>query len=170
MAHIESPSDKPGLSGRRLSTACVGVGLITGLFSGFFGIGGGIVIIPLLTVLGVNHRLISGISLAAITPTAIVGSITYSVHGTVNVVAALLLAVGMIVGAQIGSWLLARVSQNALQWMFVTFLGAVVISSFLVVLSRNEDMDLSLLSSVALVVVGASREFSRVWWGLVEAL
>lgn len=134
---------------------CIGIGLLSGLMSGLFGVGGGTVIVPLLVLLlRFDQRLAAGTSLAAIVPTAIVGVISYAVHGSVAWIPALLLAVGAVVGAQIGTWLLPRVSQNALRWGFVGFLVIVIISLFLVIPSRDAELELSWLSGALLVIVG----------------
>jgi uncharacterized membrane protein YfcA len=45
-------------------------------------------------------------------PTASVGVVSYAIHGSVAWIPAVILAVGSVVGAQIGSWLLARIPQN----------------------------------------------------------
>ena len=53
----------------RFVLTCIGVGLLAGLLSGLFGVGGGTVIVPLLVlILGFDQRLAAGTSLAAIVP------------------------------------------------------------------------------------------------------
>jgi uncharacterized membrane protein YfcA len=87
--------------------ACIGVGLAAGLLSGLFGVGGGTVIVPMLVlILAYGQKLASGTSLAAIVPTAAVGVISYAVHDSVAWIPAVILAVGSVAGAQIGTWLL----------------------------------------------------------------
>ena len=135
--------------------ACLGIGLLAGLMSGLFGVGGGTVIVPLLVlILKFDQRLAAGTSLAAIVPTATVGVISYAVHGSVDWIAALLLAAGAIVGAQIGSYLLPRVPITALRWGFVAFLGAVIVTLFLVVPSRDAVLVLDALTVVGLLALG----------------
>ena len=61
------------------------IGLVGGLLSGAFGVGGGILMVPLLiTFAGMDQRRASAASLAAIVPTAVVGSITYLANGEVD--------------------------------------------------------------------------------------
>jgi len=135
--------------------ACLGIGLLAGLMSGLFGVGGGTVIVPLLVlILKFDQRLAAGTSLAAIVPTATVGVISYAVHGSVDWIAAILLAAGAIVGAQIGSYLLPRVPITALRWGFVAFLGAVIVTLFLVVPSRDAELVLDALTVVGLLALG----------------
>ncbi|WNM25976.1 sulfite exporter TauE/SafE family protein [Demequina capsici] len=139
----------------RVVLTCIGVGLLAGLMSGLFGVGGGIVTVPLLTlVLGFDHRRAAGTSLAAIVPTAAVGVVSYASHGSVAWVAALILAVAAVVGAQLGTWLLHRLPLNALRWGFVGFLAVVAVMLFVVVPSRDAGLHLTWLSGLGLVVVG----------------
>ena len=139
----------------RVVMSCIAVGLAAGLLSGLFGVGGGTVIVPMLVLLlGFDQKLASGTSLAAIVPTATVGVITYAVHGSVDVVVALILAAGSVVGAQIGSWLLARLSQNAIRWGFVAFLIVVIVMLFVVVPSRDAEFEFTVLSVIGLIIVG----------------
>jgi uncharacterized membrane protein YfcA len=135
--------------------SCICIGLIAGMLSGLFGVGGGTVIVPLLVLLlHFDQRRAAGTSLAAIVPTAAVGVISYAVNGSVAWIPAILLAVGAIGGAQLGTWLLPRISQTALRFAFVAFLVAVIVSLFLVVPSREAELELSIGAGIALVGVG----------------
>jgi uncharacterized membrane protein YfcA len=141
--------------GPRAYTAFIGIGLLAGLLSGLFGVGGGTVIVPLLVLLlHFDQRLAAGTSLAAIVPTASVGVISYAASGSVAWIPALILAAGAVVGAQIGTRLLPRISQTALRWGFVGFLVVVIISLFLVIPSRDAVFELTLATGAALVGVG----------------
>lgn len=145
----------PPRRGRRAIAAFIAIGLAAGLLSGLFGVGGGTVIVPLLVLLlGFDQRLAAGTSLAAIVPTATVGVISYAVHGSVAWVPAVILAVGAVVGAQLGTALLPRVSQTALRWGFVGFAVLVIISLFIVVPSRDATIELTWLVAVGLLGVG----------------
>ena len=131
------------------------VGLAAGLLSGLFGVGGGTVIVPALVFfLGFNQRLAAGTSLAAIVPTATVGVISYATTGSVAWVAAIILAAGAIIGAQIGTWLLHRLPLPVLRWGFVGFLVLVIISLYLVIPSRDAGIEYTILSVVGLIVLG----------------
>lgn len=139
----------------RFIITCLSIGLGAGLLSGLFGVGGGTVIVPLLVLLLVfNQRLAAGTSLAAIVPTAAVGVISYALSDSVAWIPGILLAVGAVVGAQIGTWLLPKVSQTALRWGFVTFLLIVIVSLFFVIPSRDATLEVTWFTGTALVVVG----------------
>lgn len=131
------------------------VGLLAGLLSGLFGVGGGTVIVPLLVLLcGFDQRLAAGTSLAAILPTAVVGVISYAVAGSVSWLAALLLAVGAVGGAQIGTWLLPRLPVRVLKWAFIGFLAVVIVNLFLVIPSRDAELVIDWGNGAALLAVG----------------
>lgn len=131
------------------------IGLTAGLLSGLFGVGGGTVIVPMLVLMmRFDQRLAGGTSLTAIVPTAAVGVISYAASGSVAWIAALILAAGAVVGAQIGSRLMPRISQRALRWGFVVFLLVVLASLFLVIPSRNAVFHLTWTNGVGLVVAG----------------
>lgn len=78
----------------------IATGLIMGIMSGLMGVGGGIILIPILVLgFGITQHLAQGVSLAVIIPTAISGLITFHRKGLVNYPMARLLALGAVVGA-----------------------------------------------------------------------
>jgi uncharacterized membrane protein YfcA len=104
------------------------VGVLGGLLSGAFGVGGGILMVPLLIVLaGMDQRRAAATSLAAIVPTAVVGSIAYFANGEVDLAAAALVAAGGIAGSWIGSHLLRRLPLEWLRWGFIALLVLVAV-------------------------------------------
>lgn len=149
-------TDAQGLTrGPRAYLGFVVIGLTAGLLSGLFGVGGGTVIVPMLVLMmRFDQRRAAGTSLTAIVPTATVGVISYAASGSVAWIAALILAAGAVVGAQVGSRLMPRISQRALRWGFVAFLLVVLVSLFVVIPSRESVFHLTGLSGVGLVLVG----------------
>lgn len=141
--------------GPRAYITFIGIGLLAGLLSGLFGVGGGTVIVPLLVLLlQFDQRLAAGTSLAAIVPTATVGVISYAIGGDVQWIAAIILAAGAVLGAQVGTWLLPRVPVLALQLGFILFLVGVIVSLFLVVPERGEPFEITWISGIGLAVLG----------------
>ena len=139
----------------RYILTCIGIGLAAGLLSGLFGVGGGTVIVPLLVLaLGFDQRLAAGTSLGAIVPTATVGVVSYALHDSVAWIPALILAVGAVVGAQIGTWLLPRMPVTVLRWGFVGFLAIVVVGLFVVIPSRDAGLPLTIVTVLGLIVLG----------------
>lgn len=106
----------------------LGIGLVAGFFGALFGVGGGIVIVPLLAiVLGFDQRRASATSLAAIFVTAVAGSVTYAFHGEVRPGAAALVGIPAVVGVVAGSALQQRVSVTQLSYGFALVLTAVAV-------------------------------------------
>ena len=131
------------------------VGVAGGLLSGLFGIGGGTIIVPALVLwLGIPQKLAAGTSVAAILPTAIVGATTYGLQGHVDWVAGAFIAVGIIAGAQAGTYLLARLPTGVIQWAFMGFLAVVIVSLWFVVPTRDDRIALDVLTGVLLVALG----------------
>ncbi len=81
------------------------IGLTAGVLSGMFGIGGGVVIVPALMLLvGFSIKIASGTSLAALLlPVGLLGAIEYYREGQINIVAAICLALGLLIGAYFGA-------------------------------------------------------------------
>lgn len=131
------------------------IGLVGGALSGLFGIGGGLIMVPLLvTVTGLNQRQAVATSLAAIIPTAIIGSFTYFLNGEIDVAAGAIISVGAVCGALIGSMLLRRLSLAWLSWMFIALLLLVAARLLLVVPERGEPLELSIGVALAYVALG----------------
>lgn len=131
------------------------VGAAGGLLSGVFGIGGGTIIVPALVLwLAMPQKLSAGTSIAAILPTAVVGATTYAIHGHVDWIAAICLAVGIVIGAQLGSFLLHELPVGVVQWAFMVFLAIVIVSLWFVVPQRGDSIELGVLSVIGLVVTG----------------
>ncbi len=130
------------------------VGVAVGLLSGLFGIGGGTVIVPALVWLGFSQRNAAATSMLAIVPTSISGVLSYAYNGNVDWIAAMLLFCGMFVGGQIGSWLLSRLPELVLRWVFVAFLVFVVINQLLFVPSRDQQITMNVTTGICLVLLG----------------
>ncbi len=135
--------------------ALIGIGLVAGFLSGMFGVGGGIIIVPaLIAVAHFVRKRASATSLVAIIPTALVGVTTYALAGDVDVIVAAVLALGSVVGAQAGSWLLHRLPVAAVRWTFIAFLVFVVVQLFLTTPARDAVFHWSVGSAVAIVALG----------------
>lgn len=132
------------------------VGAAGGLLSGAFGVGGGILMVPLLIVAaGMDQRRATATSLAAIVPASIAGSITYLANGQVDLVAALFMALGGIIGSWVGAWLLRRLPITWLRWMFIALLVLVAVRMLLVVPERGGGhVGFDLLPNLALFAIG----------------
>ena len=104
------------------------IGLVAGFFSALFGVGGGIVIVPLLLLVsGWELRSATATSLAAIGITATAGVVTYVVHGEVEPLYALLVGVPAAAGAAAGATLQQRLPVRTLTLLFAALLVAIAI-------------------------------------------
>jgi uncharacterized protein len=105
--------------------ALVAIGTLAGLFSGLFGVGGGIVIVPLLVLwLGYDERTATATSLGAIVVVAAFGAATQGLYGNVHVRDALLVGIPAVGGVLIGTWLQQRLSTRSISLLFAAVLVA----------------------------------------------
>lgn len=152
---MESRAGETALDGSARSIiVLIVVGMLVGVLSGTFGIGGGTVIVPALVWLGLSQRNAAATSTLAIVPTSISGVISYATGGHVDWLAAVLLFCGMFVGGQIGSWLLSRLPELVLRWIFVAFLVFVVINQVSFVPSRDHQIVMTVATGVCLALLG----------------
>jgi uncharacterized protein len=105
------------------------IGLVSGFLSALFGVGGGIVVVPLLILLcRFGPHAATATSLAGIVITALAGAITYAFHGEIDVGYAALVGVPAAFGATLGTTLQRRFHAKALTYLFALFLVGVAIS------------------------------------------
>ena len=110
----------------------VAIGVAAGVLSGLFGVGGGIVMIPaMVLLLGIGQQRAQATSLAAIPAIAAVGAAVFGRADSVDVVAAIVLIVGSVVGVQVGARLMHRLDDDRLSVIFAVFLVIVALTLFL---------------------------------------
>jgi uncharacterized protein len=110
----------------------IGIGLVSGVASGLFGIGGGILIIPALVYLaGFSQHQATGTSLAILLPpVGLAAVLEYYRHGNVDIKSGLIVAGALFIGAWIGAMLADHVSSHHLKLsfgVFVTVLGVYLV-------------------------------------------
>jgi hypothetical protein len=120
---------EPAPSRRRLlDPQLIAIGIVGGLLSGLLGVGGGIVMVPLLVLwAGYAQREAHAMSLGAIIPISLAGVLTYGIAGEVRLWEALALTIGAVVGARIGAGLLTRLDEYVLKLAFGVFLIGVAV-------------------------------------------
>jgi uncharacterized membrane protein YfcA len=95
------------------------IGTAAGIFSGLFGVGGGVLIVPLLILwLHYDERTATGTSLAAIAVIASVATALQAAYGNVDVGRGLLVGVPAVGGVIAGTWLQQRI---AVRWISLGF-------------------------------------------------
>ena len=104
----------------------VGIGLVAGVFSALFGVGGGIIAVPLLILAsGLPQRVAAATSLGAISITALAGVIVYGLRGEVDVGYAALVGLPAMFGALVGTSVQQRIPTSTLAYGFSVLLVAV---------------------------------------------
>jgi hypothetical protein len=100
------------------------IGLLAGILSGLFGIGGGVVIVPaLIFIAGFVPITATGTSLGALLlPVGALGALEYYRKGHLNIRAALLIALGLFLGAWVGARLAQHLTPVQLRRAFALFL------------------------------------------------
>lgn len=110
------------LSRKQLLTGAA-IGLGAGVASGYVGVGGGFIMVPLmLSLVGIPMRLASGTSLIAVMILAIPGTVEQALLGNINYLAGIAVAIGSIPGAVVGARLVRLVPERALRFLFGGFL------------------------------------------------
>jgi uncharacterized membrane protein YfcA len=103
----------------------LGVGAVTGLFSGFMGVGGGVIAVPAFAlILGMSQQVAQGTSLAVVLGTGPAGAIAHARRGNVVGRWVPMLAIGAALGSPLASWIANRLPQALLVRMFAVFLIA----------------------------------------------
>jgi uncharacterized membrane protein YfcA len=117
---------------RQLALAVLVTGVATGLFSGFFGVGGGVIGVPLLVgLVGLTQHKAHGTSLATITVTATASAAVYALRGDVDWGLAAEVACGSVIGVALGARLMAKVPAHQLRRVFAVFM--LVIGIYMIV-------------------------------------
>src|SRR6056300_1589366 len=128
-----------------LGVAMLATGLVAGVLAGLFGIGGGIVIVPVLeTALGfagvdpaIRMHVAVGTSLATIIPTSISSARAHHQRGAVDVEIVKRWTIFVLLGALLGAWIAAQVHSNVLAVVFATLAFLVALKMLLLPSSRN---------------------------------
>ncbi|HET6601444.1 MAG TPA: sulfite exporter TauE/SafE family protein [Gaiella sp.] len=108
------------------------IGLVAGVFSTLFGVGGGIVVVPLLVALvAFPTHAAAATSLGAILITATAGVVLYAARGEVRPWYAVLVGIPAVAGALLGTHLQQRLTGRALTLGFAALL--VVVGVWLIV-------------------------------------
>ena len=116
-----------------LILSLVVIGLLAGILSGFTGVGGGVVMIPLMMLfLGSDQHEAQGLSLAVLAvPVTFVAAYTYHTGGhPINWKYALVIAACFVVGGYVGSKFAIRIDQALLKKIFAVILVVAAIKLF----------------------------------------
>lgn len=100
--------------------ALIVIGLVAGILSGVMGVGGGVVMIPLMILLlGFNQHQAQGTSLAVLAvPVTFLAAYNYYNEGYVNWKYAAVIAVFFVIGGMVGSKFAVKIDQKILKRIF----------------------------------------------------
>lgn len=99
------------------------LGVVAGTLGGFFGVGGAILAVPIMTVLfGLSQTVAQGLALTMIIPGAIVALMTYTLAGQADWTVGVLLAAGSLTCVPTGVRLAYRLPERSLRLAFATLL------------------------------------------------
>ena len=105
----------------------IGAGLFVGFVNGFLGAGGGMILVPILTLLlGMESKVAHSTAVFVITPICLISGITYAFKGVVDWQIILPVAIGTLVGGITGTFLLKKLKNdviNIIFWCVMIFAG-----------------------------------------------
>ncbi len=129
------------------------VGIFIGTMSGFFGIGGGMILVPILLVLGFDIKVAIGISIIQMVFSSLFGSYLNYKKGYLILGEGLFVGIGGFVGGYIGGYVTEYISDTVLQF---TFFALLFFALFRLLFSQNheDDSQTKSLSASVLFVLG----------------
>ena len=114
------------------------VGIFIGTMSGFFGIGGGMILVPILLVLGFDIKDAIGISIIQMVFSSIFGSYLNHKKGLLIIGEGIFVGLGGFVGGYIGGYVTHYVPDTVLQGLFFSLL---IFALFRLLFSKNHEDD-----------------------------
>jgi len=106
------------------------IGVIVGFASGFFGIGGGTVLVPILLFLGFDFKQAVGISVTQMMLSSLFGSYLNYKKGLLKIKSGLSLAVGGALGASLSGLIVKNLSKEILGAVFLTLVFIAIVRFF----------------------------------------
>ena len=131
------------------------IGTFIGTMSGFFGIGGGMILVPILLVVGFDIKDAIGISIVQMVFSSVFGSYLNHKKGSLVIGEGIFVGLGGFVGGYIGAYVTNYVSDTILQFLFF---GILIFALFRLFFSKNhtDDTQTKSLSKVLLFVIGST--------------
>ncbi|HMI06805.1 MAG TPA: sulfite exporter TauE/SafE family protein [Flavobacterium sp.] len=104
-------------------TILLGIGLVAGILSGLIGIGGGIIMVPLLVMMGFTQHQAQGTSLGALLPpVTLLAVLNYHRAGDINWKYALVISLFFVIGGYFGSKIAININEKMLRKVFAVIL------------------------------------------------
>ncbi|MCX6051343.1 MAG: sulfite exporter TauE/SafE family protein [Campylobacterales bacterium] len=127
------------------------LGLVVGLLSGFFGIGGGTILVPLLLLLGFETKIAIGISVVQMMFSSFYGSYLNNKKGTLDVPMVATIGVGGFMGAFLSGIITSNLSDKSLELIFLSFAIFALVRLFL---KPKEHKEQKHVNRLILLVIG----------------
>ncbi len=132
-----------------IELALLGAGV--GVLSGFFGIGGGTILVPFLLMFGFDMKSAIGISVVQMTFSSLFGSYINHKKGSLNISMVIALGIGGFIGAMSSSFIISYLDTKILEWVFFAFVLFALSRLYFKVI---EDRDTKVVHSSILFFIG----------------
>lgn len=110
--------DKSNITKKQIVIGVIG-GIFVGFLSGFFGGGGGMIVVPLLAFgMGLEDRNAHATAISVILPLSVTSSIVYITQGNINWLQLLYATIGFVVGGAVGALLLNKMNNVVIRIIF----------------------------------------------------
>ena len=127
------------------------LGLGVGVLSGFFGIGGGTILVPLLLMLGYETKAAIGISVLQMVFSSVYGSYLNNKKGTLDIPMVLVIGIGGFIGALLSGLIASSIPDSALEMIFLSFATFALLRLFF---KTKEHKDQKEVSRLILLMIG----------------
>jgi len=121
------------------------LGTFVGVLSGFFGIGGGTILVPLLLMLGYETKIAIGISVVQMVFSSIYGSYLNNKKGTLDIPMVVVIGVGGFIGALLSGFIAEGFSDTALEMIFLSFATFALLRLFYKTAEHRDQREVSKL-------------------------
>ena len=122
------------------------LGSFVGLLSGFFGIGGGTILVPLLLMLGYETKVAIGISVVQMVFSSVYGSYLNNKKGTLDVPMVVVIGLGGFVGALLSGFIASGFSDTTLEMIFLSFAVFALLRLFFKPKEHHDQREVSRLT------------------------
>jgi len=119
------------------------IGMIVGFLSGFFGIGGGTILVPMLLALGYDTKVAIGVAVVQMVFSSIYGSYLNKKNGSLDLSIVLYIGIGGFIGAMLSGGLAAYFSDTTLEIIFLLFATFALIRLFYKVKEHKEQKNVN---------------------------
>lgn len=117
------------------------LGSCVGALSGFFGIGGGTILVPLLLLLGYDTKVAIGISVIQMVFSSIYGSYLNNKKGTLDISMIVIIGIGGSIGAFLSGFLTSSMDNRTLEAIFLSFATFALVRLFMKSKEQEEQKE-----------------------------